>query len=1025
MMIQLSMLGTAQIKIGRTVFTPNAARRFALLLYLLNERAAIVSRTKLLKLFYHDQRPRQANHSLRELLYELRRLGVPLTKTSDGVSMSANSVASDLAVILGAAVLSEAQLDAIDSGFLPGYAPTLSDSFGDWLGEFRAQTGANLSGRLVAELRRVHANEDWPATERIARVCLRVDPLNEAATLALAERLALAGERTDAMRLLDQYITGIGGPSSQLSLPAFVLRRRIAERLPRRYGVESILPFVGRDVEMTALTDRLERVGAGESGCAVLVGEPGIGKTRLATEFVARSALKGVRYVTAAAQPHDTHRPMGAFVDVVPQLLDLPGALGCSPASMAALKRLTFHDSSAPETIVEFPGQAEEVAFSIARAISDLVDAITAEAPLILWLEDVHWLDEMSLQMAASLVSNRISRRLLIVMTTRERRPLPGRCGEHATTIIVRPLTTEAARVLAADALAMHFGGDESNLHWLVATAAGNPLFLTSLVNHVVRTGERYAVPATISELLDERIAALSSSAMNVLEACVLLGKQATAERVVASMELPHFQLVTMLKELEDQRIIVKNRELIQVSHWLIADAVRRRSSPIATELSHRRIAELLEAEARDTQSPALLWDCSEHWLASGNATKAIQTIRECSKYAVEIGRSREGAELLQRAAQLASGELHVELIEESIRLACSASESDIILAGVKMLRAAGIPPRHDDIEFAELVSIGFRTNDTEEACARFTSCLESPDSTPAHKLQISTPALVFCMHHNKPQLAHDVFRVVNSLISTRDAQHSIHALQFYLIYYSYFGDPAKARTIAHQMLARSDWPIPQQADACRKAGMSLWVGDHATEALEALDRGFELASKSGLSRLAFVIAMMAASIHSDIGTRDESRRWLATAERIADDNPALRDNFEYLITKTDIASATCDVAELQLLIDAAQRLGIPYANHRIRRWATALRALIAHLSGAEMDSKAVIAELTENHRDGELGDIADLEMAIALRISRTAERRATTMLRLRQYLERRRPAPLLAMLQQTISELEHTGRRR
>jgi hypothetical protein len=173
---------------------------------------------------------------------------------------------------------------------------------------------------------------------------------------------------------------------------------------------------------------------------------------------------------------------------------------------------------------------------------------------------------------------------------------------------------------------------------------------------------------------------------------------------------------------------------------------------------------------------------------------------------------------------------------------------------------------------------------------------------------------------------------------------------------------------------------------------------------------------------LAFAIAMMTASIYSDLEAVNDSRRWLATAESIADKIPSLRENFEYLVERADIASGTCDLAELQMIYKAARQLGIPSSNHRLRRWAFALRALIDHLAGEDMDSMAAIEELTARHRNEDVGDIADFEIAVALKISLKAERRKTTALRLHQYLKHRRPRPHLAMLQQIASELEQAG---
>ena len=145
---------------------------------------------------------------------------------------------------------------------------------------------------------------------------------------------------------------------------------------------------------------------------------PGLGKTRLADEFSLNAALAGIRVERISTQPHDAFRP--TFADLIPQLLRLPGALGCSPQSMAALKRLTTHESGEPSP--NFSTEASDIRSSaIARAIADLVDAITGESPLIILIDDLQWADELSRTTLAALVAGRLRRRLLIVLTSRDR----------------------------------------------------------------------------------------------------------------------------------------------------------------------------------------------------------------------------------------------------------------------------------------------------------------------------------------------------------------------------------------------------------------------------------------------------------------------------------------------------------------------------------------------------------------------------------------------------------------------------
>lgn len=470
--------------------------------------------------------------------------------------------------------------------------------------------------------------------------------------------------------------------------------------------------------------------------------------------------------------------------------------------------------------------------------------------------------------------------------------------------------------------------------------------------------------------------------------------------------------------------MIVQNAELIQPSHWLISDAVQRSGASIATAVAHRRIAELLESESRKTQSPALLWDCGEHWLASGDSVRAIEVIRECARHSVDIGRPREAAQLLQRAAQIASGELRVGLARESVRLAHIGSEVDVILRGVEIVRAAGVPPAHDELEVAELIANSFLGPSTEETIVQLRHCLDDADSTLEHKLEVSVPLVVFCAQHQREALAHEAFDVLAPLFEQSGKLLLFRSLQFFLIYHANFGDPSEAIRIARDLVARTDWPIEQRADAHRHAGYGLWRCGLPREALATLRVAVTLAEKCGLSRLQFNVALNSASFYSELGDNEQTRAWLAHAEKIADEVPALRNNFDYLMIRTDIASATCDIGELRALYDSAQRLGVMPRNGRVSRWADTLKILLNHLSGESFDGPAAIRHLTRFHRHGDSGDTADFEMATALQISRVSEPLDVTRARLRRYVEhgRRTYLPLSPMLRQAIREIDPTS---
>src|SRR5678815_2828143 len=147
---------------------------------------------------------------IRDRVYQLRQMGAELVVTSDGVELKPQDVHVDYDTIVAAETIRPAHLEATLGGFLPGFAPAHSEAFAEWYDAFRARSLSNLSRALLKEINRARSAGEWDITEQAARACLAVDPLNEAATLALAEMLALGGAKARAVRLLDDFMEEVG-----------------------------------------------------------------------------------------------------------------------------------------------------------------------------------------------------------------------------------------------------------------------------------------------------------------------------------------------------------------------------------------------------------------------------------------------------------------------------------------------------------------------------------------------------------------------------------------------------------------------------------------------------------------------------------------------------------------------------------------------------------------------------------------------------------------------------------------------
>jgi DNA-binding SARP family transcriptional activator/tetratricopeptide (TPR) repeat protein len=1024
-MITVHTLGTALIAAGKTRITPNSDRKFALLLHLSAERGRRVSRAVLRDLIFPDRSDASAGHSLRELVYQLRQRGIDLDADIDGIRLPVESFRSDVDDIVHGGLADVERLRAVEGGFLPGYAPTHSEAFTEWLEGYRARMTFDLCKALLVQIERARGRSDWMVTEHAARACLALDPLNEEATLALAEILAVGGAKAKAIGLLDRYMEEVGPRSRGVALQAAVLRRRIGERLQDSYPANCDFPILGRQSELTLLNERLALAKTGESQCVVLHGEPGIGKSRVAAECCSWAALAGWRVERVAVQPHDRDRPMAAFVELVPGVLKLPGALGAAPESLAALTKLTKHELGNGTIELESTESSDAVSAAIVRAIGDVIDAVTSEAPLILLVEDVQWLDAESLRTLAGLVSPRHARRLVVLVTTRERDTVRyfARQAERLASIEIVTLPAALCTALVHQSVGQGISKeDQSFREWLVGASGGNPFFLHSLVRHYQTTGQEFSISPTINALLDQRLATLSPPATTVLWTSVALGNHSTIDRLIVALEMPHVDLVTTIRELEVSRLIVQSGNLVTPAHWLISDAVKRKASVIADKIGHRRIATVLEAEARTSNDADKLWDCAQHWLAADDAPRAIEMLTQCAQHSIEIGRLREAAELLLKAASSASDLLRHELACRTIELAQKASETDIIYRAAKMVDQTNRAGVHDEIEMAELLAKSTLLTDNESTLARLNDCILASHADSDHRLNAGRALLILAENGVGKGLSNDAFEALDHLIGFGDQANDPVALKFLVLYHATVGDTRRLGGLSHRLIGVAQGSRPEiAADLYRYAAAGLWRGGEVSEAMATFKRAFESAESVGLRRVQFIVASILGSFSHDIGQDRESRSWMEKAERIADELPALRANQSYIAICFENALIGGDVVELKRLLDAATQYGRPQeAAHS--RLARALEVCIKRLLGELVDSPAAVRELTRHHVvRSESGNCSDLEIAIAATLLDENREPEAARLTVLNYLQdyRRGPAPIAAMLRDTIRRLD------
>lgn len=623
--IELRTLGDCVVAAGDQRIGPQAPHAFALLVYLGFARGRVVPREELLPLIFPGTATRAALHNLRQLVYSLRNVyGIALETEPGGIVLPPDEVHADFAELLATGVLPPVEGDRLPGEFLPGYWPKLSDEYARWLDAQRDTVNSALRRAYVTKIVDRRKVGRWDQVEQYARACLVVDPLNEEATLALAEALALTGAKVAALRLLDQYELDVG--DRRLALPAKVLKRRISE-VPARAEYRQHA-MVGREAEIEVLNTALADALHGVCTIVSVEGEPGVGKSRLLKEFLVSAKLRGTYVVEELCHPYNARQRLGAIGRLLPALLSAPGALGISPEALAALRQIV------PEGRRSFaPPHAdlsEGLVVEVCSLFAELTDAVSTEQCLVIALDDAQWVDSDS---AAVLAGIGARSRCIVVLAGNSLPPVARTRSPRLKRLGIGALEKAAAVALTCDELAANGISTCAELLGAAWDATrGNPYHIVVWAGHYAQSRDIARAHAQIERLLAERLAAMDMDAQSVLLWCALLEQFATVERLCQLSGFSPQQLLNVTRSCEHSGFLRYVAGALRVAHRLVADAIIGLQPPGAIRLARHSVASVLCANLPDRSGEDLLWAAAGHLELAGDTEGAIARLTDIAR---------------------------------------------------------------------------------------------------------------------------------------------------------------------------------------------------------------------------------------------------------------------------------------------------------------------------------------------------------------------------------------------------------
>ncbi|MDX1664065.1 MAG: AAA family ATPase [Candidatus Promineifilaceae bacterium] len=742
--LRIQLLGHPEIAHGGAPISLRTRKALALLIYLVVE-GGVHTRDHLAALLWPESEASAARATLRSTLRYLRRPldhggDVPpphldVTRTTLAFNFASDH-RLDLAQVEAAVESEEATLRRLKAAaalirgaFLEGFSLPDAPAFADWASFQREHWHLRASGLLARLAHAQSQSGETTAAIETARRRTALDPLQEDAQQQLMRLQLAAGDRPGALQsyrrcrelLVEELgvepapetkalLARVEAPGEQKGRPTAATAPQGAPATPAQLGGaiqtrRPPLPFVGRREEHRRLAEAYYRTASGKAATVMLEGEAGIGKSRLAREFLSWAAAQGATVLRGRGFETGGRLPYQPLVDAFrPVAADLPGLL--SPTWLGELARLL---PELYDLMPELPPPTGDEKLGRSRLFEALARLGTAladrqQAPHVLFMDDLQWADAATLEAinycarrwdtagaavlflgavrAEALHRATASETLLQFLRDLERAPGMLRLQlEALTQAEVADFVEQAMEPAAADAKATAFR------RWLFRETGGQPFYLTETIKALLEEGvlvthpgedgrialpSRQApfasgaqngapvdfVPPGVREVVRRRLARLEQPAFDLLVAGAVLGQEFSFARLCRVAALSTREGLSALEALLAANLLTETGQTAQpytFAHDKIRDVVYTAAGDARRRLFHERaLAVLVDAHASAAQ-------LAHHAHAAGAYRETFGYSVQAGDDALALFAAREAAyhyedarEILQQAPAVA-----------------------------------------------------------------------------------------------------------------------------------------------------------------------------------------------------------------------------------------------------------------------------------------------------------------------------------------------------------------------------------
>ena len=466
-------------------------------------------------------------------------------------------------------------------------------------------------------------------------------------------------------------------------LPAPIEVHEIVGAAGGRGRLQAETPFVGRRAELAQLQRLIDRATAGHGQVVALVGEPGVGKSRLGREFIDSHRADGWLVVEGASVSHATATPYLPIVEMLQAYFHLDARDDPSTVRDKIVGTLLPLDRSFESLVPAFLGlfnaagerpewQALDPPLRRQQTLEACKRLLLKESqvqPVVAVFEDLQWFDSESLALLDTLVDGLPAARILLVATYRLEHQHRWARKSYYTQLRIDPLPSEIARELL-DLRLGHDASLQALKEVLIQRTDGNPFFLEESVRALIETGALTGgpgshqlvtdltvvqVPSAVNVVIAARIDRLPPTEKRLLQCAAAIGKHVRVNLLAAICDLPDEDLRRALSQLQEAEFLYETSLFPDAEytfrHTLTHEVAYASLLHDQRRVHHRRLVEAMERLYAGRLSEEVEW-LAHHAVRAGLWEKALHYLVESGRKAAAGFAHREALACFEQALE-------------------------------------------------------------------------------------------------------------------------------------------------------------------------------------------------------------------------------------------------------------------------------------------------------------------------------------------------------------------------------------